>query len=62
MKLPYNAIFIEPFLHEINIVITTKYLATKFPPYKRISTIKGNQMISKECNSIYLMKKNSLHL
>jgi hypothetical protein len=40
MKLPYNAILIEPFLHEINIVITTKYLAMKFPTYKRISTVK----------------------
>lgn len=58
IKLTYNAIIGRPFLHEINIVISTKYLVIKSPTDRGIATIKGNKMISKEYNFICLPKTN----
>jgi len=42
MKLVYNAILGKPFLHKINILINTMYLAIKFPTNKKMATMREN--------------------
>lgn len=47
MNLSYNVILNKPFFHEINAVISSKYLIMKFPTVKGVTIMKGSQLILK---------------
>jgi hypothetical protein len=42
MTLAYNAILGRPLLHQINVVINTRYLALKFPTQYGVATLRGD--------------------
>lgn len=54
IDLTYNIIFERPLLYEI---ISTKYLAMKFPVDKRMVTVRGNQIVFRKYTSIFLKER-----
>ena len=58
--LPYNAIIRRPLLHQISVVVSTKYLTMKFPTVKVVVVVKGNQEASRECANTCLKGKKAL--
>lgn len=42
MTLTYNVILERPLLHQINVVINTRYLALKFPTQHGVATLRGD--------------------
>jgi len=58
--LPYNAIIGRPLLHQLSVVVSIKYLALKFLTSKGITTVKGNQEVSRECANTCLKGKKAL--
>ena len=57
MALAYNIILYRPFLHQINVVISTGYLSLKFTTKKRVVTMRGNHV-----SFTYLRGKKTLAL
>ena len=41
--LPYNTTIGRPLLHQLIVVVSTKYLTLKFPTNKGVAAVKGNQ-------------------
>lgn len=48
MSLAYNTILERSLLHQTNVFINTKYLTLKFPTYKGVDMIWGNQTSSRQ--------------
>jgi hypothetical protein len=59
MALAYNAILGRPLLHQINAIISTRYLALKFPTQKG-ATVSGDQTISRQFATTCLKGKKVL--
>lgn len=60
MALAYTIILGRPLLHQINVVISTRYLSLKFTTKKRVATVRAHA--SKKCVFTCFRGKKTLEL
>ncbi|GAV69125.1 hypothetical protein CFOL_v3_12626 [Cephalotus follicularis] len=46
---PYNAILGRPWKNSMDAVVSTRYLAVKFPTYQGVRVVKGDQAAARQC-------------